>query len=501
MCPSACGAFRQRKNKIEQSFDERGRGLIRKKEYLILAVVFVAALVVGGIIALAVYGVDRNSIAVSASARAEIGSAAPVVNEVPDFAGYTLTVLCDAAGSDAFAVQRENETSISRAVAMRDRHLCAETGVEIRATVAADFLTAARESLLSGDGAYQLYAADAAGALAPLMVENGLCDLSADSRVTRDGAGVFVSAVDGLSIYGKRYLLAATAQDVYRGVYCVAYNRRLAEELADLFPDGQSLPAAALDGTFTLEQLAVAARAAQAAYPDEERGMESADVAALDVQARFYGLALDVRSVFPLAFGVGGGFIEVLRGSPSVIEYERLSAVTDALRPLLTDAATSLVGDDFFAGGSLFCICKIGDIAAGRATLGDVGILPMPKGSAAEPYRAYLELRGTPLLALPRGADVLRTTYLCDRAAFLSRGYVEPLLRRSITGDSADDGAVLSLIEGSIAADLTGLLGYGDIPSYYAAAAQGSFSAPHLEYYNRKTFYEKALSIIEKRLK
>lgn len=463
---------------------------------------FAAALLIGGLVAFAVYGVDRSNIEISASARAEVRSAALSDNPVPDFTGYTLFVLCDDAGRDTFATARENETALSRAVFARDRHLTAETGVEIRVDVASDFLTAAREDLLSGDCVYQLYAADARGALAPLMVGGSLCDIAETELFGRQNGRYNTAVMEKLSVYGKSCLISPAAAGGLDGVYCVAYHRREAEALAARFPDGQSLTAAALDGGFTLELLTVFSRAAADAHLAERQAAAADETALPEAQEDYCGLALDMKSIFPLALGLGGGFIEARRGSLSVTPYATLEDAVGALRPLLADGTATLVGDAFGEGGSLFGVTKLGELQSLKATLGDVGLLPMPKRTAAEPYRCYLDLDGTPLFALPLGADILRTTYLIDRLAFLACGYVEPVRRQGITGGNADDGAVLSLIESSVDDDIAGLLGYGDIPSLYAAQAQeGDTAARRLEYYNRKALYEKALSIIEKRMK
>ena len=245
----------------------------------------------------------------------------------------------------------------------------------------------------------------------------------------------------------------------------------------------------------------MAARAAKETHLAEQETAAVAEIDAVEMQENFCGLALDRRSVFPLAFGMGGGFVLVGRSGTAIAEYDDLCGVLAPVGQLLDDGTATLVGDVFGEGGSLYGVTKLGDMQKYKATLGDVGLLPMPKNTAAEPYRCYLDLEATPLFALPAGADVLRTTYLIDRAVFLARGYIEPLWRRGVTGENDEDDAVLTLIEKSIGSDLSGLFGYGDIPSLYASLAEaGGTPALHLDYYNRKTLYEKALSIIEKRL-
>ena len=67
-------------------------------------------------------------------------------------------------------------------------------------------------------------------------------------------------------------------------------------------------------------------------------------------------------------------------------------------------------------------------------------------------------------------------------------------------GEREEERKLLSLIFDHMVCDLSGLLGYGDIESLVAEAALDGDARLALHYYNRKTLYEKALSILEKRL-
>ena len=81
--------------------------------------------------------------------------------------------------------------------------------------------------------------------------------------------------------------------------------------------------------------------------------------------------------------------------------------------------------------------------------------------------------------------------------AFLSDGYILPSYYEDF---DKSDGEMLNLIAKSAVTDLTSLFGYGDIDALVTDAFFGRENRLALEYYNRKTLYEKALEIIDNRI-
>ena len=61
------------------------------------------------------------------------------------------------------------------------------------------------------------------------------------------------------------------------------------------------------------------------------------------------------------------------------------------------------------------------------------------------------------------------------------------------------DKKIIDTIAMGVSSDLPSLFGYGDIDKLFADVISGEEKNLTLEYYNRKTLYEKAIAIIEKR--
>ena len=156
---------------------------------------------------------------------------------------------------------------------------------------------------------------------------------------------------------------------------------------------------------------------------------------------------------------------------------------------------------DFSESHSLFTVKKISEIPSLRETVGNIGILPLPKLDETSEYSGYIDLDGAVMMAIPAGVEEHnKVEYALDRFARLSHEYIAPYYEAQVIGANEDDAQVLQIIAKGVSSDLSSLFGYGDIASLFANVVTGEEQNFTLEYYNRKALYEKAISIIEKRL-
>ena len=428
--------------------------------------------------------------------REEIASAVLTEAKRENTEGFALRILCDAQASETFAAEAGTITALSENAAKRNAHLCVETGIDFTVVVTDDFVKTAKADILSGDLQYNLYAADAAGSLSALLSAGYLADVSDSVYIRTEEKWFDGRIMDALSCFGGSYLISSAAADARRGAAVIVYNRSI-ETLTDLLhSDGKTLVELALEGQFTLETLLTASRAAQAALHTD-----SAELVDTSADTAFHGFSYGDKDIFPLYFGLGGNFVTTEADTVSIVSLSALRFGLDTVKKLTGDEATVYAGDTSTVGQSLFEVHTLSEVEQLREIAADIGILPLPKASAEDEYRSYIDLTHTTMLAIPRdAADRQKIEYLVSRMAFLSYGYIEPVLRQQLTEENPDDAQILELISECTACDLSNLFGYGDIGGWLADTVREGEGKLALNYYNRKTLYEKALSIIEKRL-
>ena len=408
---------------------------------------------------------------------------------MPDTEGFVLHTLCDARAEKFFLADETGTTALSHRVYARDRHLEEETGAVLVESAVSDFLAAAKADLLSGAYTYNLYAADAGGSLSKLLASASLHDVTDSAYLRTDEPWFDRKVMDELAVGGRRYLISSSAVDARLGAVAVVYRRAL-EDGGTGVNESAAMTAVALEGAFTLEYLLSASRAS---------GAEQIAAAVTDGEKPVsYGFAFDADDVFALYFGAGGDFIDA--GSGTAVEYETFAEKLASVLAFYGEASVTDSTAAFERGEALFTLMKLSDLQ-NRGDGGTLGILPLPKAAASDAYRSYIDLGGTPMTAIPAGVPSAgKAEYLVERMAFLSYGYVEPLMREQIDGGDADDGAVLRLIFDGAACESANLYGYGDLPGWLSSVAKNGTARLEMEYYKRKTLCEKALSIVEKRL-
>lgn len=456
-----------------------------------LATVALASVIFGG------FAIGRETeIAENDEARAALRIAEPNLIIKPDTEGFVLSILCDTDASASFVTDEGEGGELSVHVERRNAHLTAETGAYITRIVVPSVYDAAKTSALSGMQSYSLYAADAAGGLSPLLSAGLLRDVSQSQYIRTEDAWFDGSVMESLSLYGGEYLISSTVADARQNTAVLVYNRALYERSRAGAEHEKSLAAVALDGELTLEQLLVESRAAHAEAMPAENDMAPELAVSLTEEESFHGFGFSREDIFSLYVAADGSFAE-----REIVSLSDMKNSLAALAPLLTDASSVEQPDSFAEGATLFTVATLAEAAAYRESGLPIGILPLPKQSIEEEYRAYVDPRGTAMLALPKdAADAEKVEYLVYRMAFLSAGYIEPLLYTGIVGEDLDEQKVLEMIFANTVCDLAGLLGYGGIETLIADTALEGNDRLSLDYYNRKTLYEKALFILEKRL-
>lgn len=457
------------------------------------------AILLGTVPYLFVLSADRDAAAIEEDNRLQreaLASVLPPERVEEDVEGFALHILCDREAAATFAADDSATTTLSANAAKRNEHLSVETGSALLATVTSDFVKTAKEDILSGENRYNLYAADAAGSLSVLLSAGYLADVSDSAYIRGEKAWFDADIMDELSIYGGKYLISSAAADARSSAAAIVYNRSIAGSIDPMLADGQALSSLALAGDFTVEALLVISRAAYVVPTEEQRLLAEAYGDGV-----FYGFSYDQEDIFPLYFGVGGNFVTTDDDTLSIVSLSALRECLDAVKTLTADETTTENSYAFGEGAALFSVHKLSEIRSLRETITDIGILPLPKKTAEEDYRSYIDLAHTTMLAIPKSAtEQVKIEYLVNRMAFLSYGYIEPVLRQQVTAGNADDATILELIADTAACDLSELFGYGDIGGLLADTLREGDDRLTLNYYNRKTLYEKALSIIEKRL-
>lgn len=483
---------------MEDTTTKEVSGIRLHRNYIWLVAAVLVGLFGGAAMLLAVSHADNATLDDIAAARAALKSTELVPVETPDTTGFSLNILTETVGETFFRTDETDGSTLSARIRARDAHLAEETGATVTTTSAADFVQAAQADILSGDYKSNLYVADAANSLSRLLSATRLRDMTDDLYLRTDEDWFCGTLMDSLRIGGKRYLLSSSAVDARLGAVAVVYDRRLLASLDGVPDEGADLAAVALDGGFTLEYLLAEIRTANAAADAAAAALDAYGVeSGVDVPLPPRGLIAAADDLFAVFFGIGGNFIAP--GTGETVPYETFSDTFSRVLGLYGE--TSPGGTAAFRnGGAIFTISSL----AGLADIGSVenyGILPLPKLSAADNYRTYIELHGTAMAAIPAGVpDADKVSYLFERMSFLSRGYVEPTVRDSIAAGNADDARVLALIFDGADGSVTDLFGYGDIPGFLAAVAKDGTYRLEMEFYKRKTLCEKALSIVAKRL-
>jgi len=395
---------------------------------------------------------DRQAaVAEHAEERDSLAVAAPDIIKAPDTSGFILSVLAEKEAASYFAEDENSPDNVQK----RNFHLALENGAVIGASSVPAIYDAAKNDVLSGTYSYDVYAASGRE-LSRLLAYALLDDVSDNPYIDTNRNWFDAVITDSLAFFGDKYILSSTLTDTYENISVLAYNKALVNE--------DELIGAAFDGRLTLEKIISYKKSAEIGQSD----------------------------IFPLYVTFGNAF---LVGGESV-QVTSLDAMKDGIASLLP--LVELPVGKFSDGSAAFAVMTLDEVKNYKAEGMDVGLLPLPKQSESDAYRCYVDVGSTALIALPRGhSDIDVVSYLVYRMAFLSDGYILPSYYEDF---DESDGDMLHLIAQSAVTDLTSLFGYGDIDTLITDAFFGRENRLSLEYYNRKTLYEKALEIIETRI-
>lgn len=431
------------------------------------------------------FSVAENNQAALANAQfeqREILASAPLsLVEKEDINGFEVSILCDMNAAESFCGAETEADTLSKRAKMRNDHFEAETGAKLSVTPTADFYKVATNDILSGTNEYNLFAADVLGSLSHLLSAGNLHDVSQSKYIDTSEEWFDGTVMDNLSVYGGKYLISSAAADARRNACVIVYNR-------DMAPSTMKPPVMlASNGEFTVEKLLEYTREV---YSPSENADEA-----------FYGASFGEEDVFPLLSGVGGAFVRTTADDILVEPLSSLRVQLEKIASLVNDDSVRYGTRDFSESHSLFSVKKVSEIPYLRQTVGNIGILPLPKLDFDSSYSGYIDLDGAVMMAIPAGVmEHGKVEYALDRFARLSYQYIDSYFKTEVVGDNADDERILEIVAEGASSDLSSLFGYGDIAGLFADVVSGKEQDLTLEYYNRKTLYEKAITIIEKRL-
>ncbi len=412
--------------------------------------------------------------------RARLSASRPPLSQTEDMSGFELSILCDMNASESFCGVETEGQSLSKLAKMRNDHFEAQTGAKLSVTPTIDFYKVATNDILSGTSQYNLFVADTAGALSYLLSAGNLHDVSHSKYIDTNDEWFDGEVMDNLSVYGGKYLISSSAADSRRNACVIVYNR-------DMEPsDMESLAKLAERGEFTVEKLLEYSRATST------NGNSA---------SAYYGASVGEEDIFPLLSGVGGAFVRTTENSTSVVPLSILNDQLEKIAALISDPSVRYGTRDFSNSHSLFSVKKVSEIPSLRKSVGNIGILPLPKLDADANYSGYIDLDGALMMAIPATVnDHNKVEFALDKFVHLSHRYIAPHFSAEVIDGNADDERMLEIVAECVSSDLSSLFGYGDIAGLFADVVTGKEKDLQMEYYNRKALYEKAISIIEKRL-
>ena len=330
---------------------------------------------------------------------------------------------------------------------MRNAHVESESGAVIDVTVTEDFYNAAKNDILSGTYKYDLYAATAVGTLSRLLSDGDLHDVSGSMYMKLDGEHYDKNTMDNLSIHGGKYLVSSAAADARWWSAAIVYS--------DDFFQSDELQSLALSGSFTVDSMLA-----------------------------YGGLSYDRDDIYSMWFGAGGRFARYDGEEPSFISHKDFEQTVANLAPLAQSINNESIA---------FEVKTLYELMDGE----DVKMAPLPKVTDEDAYGGYIDLAAAVLTAIPGGSPSAdKSEYILERMAYLSEEYIAPYFDECFL----EDAQMYDMIKQNASCDLSVLLDYGDMSELVAECIHDDTHLT-LEYCNRKALYEKAFSIIEKRLK
>lgn len=289
--------------------------------------------------------------------------------------GETVSILCEETdlGADIF-FDKDSPDEYSKKAAERNDTVTRLYGISPKKKAVSDICEYLKTSDASNISHGLVYASGEGG-MSSLMLHGLLDDLSLYGTELLHGAGVSVSAVRGLSVYGKIYMLTgAPVRSSIENVAAVAYN---AAALNSMGYEAGYLEKAVTDGKWTFDVM--------------RRLVKEYDGA---------GLSGCSDTLYYMWKGMGALTVEKENGDvPKVTVYGPkniyyFEQVSDYVRS---------VGDIGRENTSLFYTDTLGNIS--KALSADIGILPIPSYNEDAKYRCAIDFGSTFFTAIPKNTE------------------------------------------------------------------------------------------------
>ena len=356
----------------------------------------------------------------------------PENKEIENWNGATLKVLCSASerGEDVY-FSDSGSTEYSRLVKERDAELEEKYGIKLEKTAVSDVCAHVNKTNQTNSSPGLVYASGNGG-MSDLMLYGALEDLYAYSDRTVTSAGVSVSALRQLSVYGKLYMLTgAPIRSSVESTMVTAYNK---SALAGLGYERGYLESLVKDGKWTYDTMVKLIK--------EFSGV---------------GLSGSEDTLYSVWKGMGALTVEKKTGDvPSVSVYSSRNIYYFGLVHKLYDLVGDISDDSV---SSLFYINTL--INVKNSLSGDMAVLPMPSYHEDGEYACVLDFGSTFFTAMPSGAE--NKELALDYLRGLYSHSIETVYERTIEDYNFGDREVLDIILKSRYYDFFDMYGIGHI--------------------------------------
>lgn len=356
----------------------------------------------------------------------------PSNKEIENWNGATLRVLCSASelGEDVY-FSESSSTEYSRLVKERDAELEEKYGIKLEKISVNDVCAYVNETNQT-DSSPSLVYATGGGGMSDLMLYGALEDLYAYSDRTVTSAGVSVSALRQLSVYGGLYMLTgAPIRSSVESTTVTAYNKNA---LTGLGYEQGYLESLVKDGKWTYDVM-------------------------MKLIKEFSGVGLSGSedTLYSVWKGMGALTVEKKTGDvPCVAVYNSRNIYYFGL----VHDLYSVVGD--ISNDSVSTLFYINTLLKVKNSLsGDMSVLPMPSYHEGGEYACVLDFGSTFFTAIPSGAE--NKELALDYLRGMYSHSIETVYEKTIEDYNFGDREVLDIILKSRYFDFFDMYGIGHI--------------------------------------
>ncbi len=351
--------------------------------------------------------------------------------EIRDWDGAGVRVLCAQAdaGEDIF-FSSDSPSEYSQLVMQRNEQLERLYGIKLTQETVADVCGYIKESKNAMNSPEIVYATGSGG-MSELMLYGTLEDLYSHKEQAFGSAGVSVSVLRQLSVYGKLYMITgAPIRSSVESTAVMAYNK---QKMASMGYEDGYLERLVLDGRWTFDRMHTLIK--------EHDGTDLSGAS---------------DTLYYMWKGMGALTVEKLPGDiPSVSVYnakniyyfERVQELYSQTGEISTDSS------------ALFYADTMGAVA--RQLGSNTSVLPMPSYHEGGDYSCVLDFGSTFFTAVPRGGENIELSL-----AFLEGLYslsIDTVYADTVEEYTFDDDQMLDIILKSRYFDFLDMYGIGHI--------------------------------------